>query len=175
MTPGNSDRAARGLLGLHRLGRPLRPTSIRPATAGHVAHGQVSQVYTPGIIVDGREWRSWFRTRAKPPHQPTAAGVLTLETGAGSFKADYRNGEADTLHIVWLGFELSSQVKRGENHGKNLQHDFVVLAHQEYKGSSSWSGKLPPRRETSARQAIAAWVSIGSDPAPLQAVGGWHR
>ena len=71
---------------------------------------------------------------------------------------------------------MKSPVKRGENRGRLLQHDFVVLGHAVYESSEDvWRGELPaaPLAGEAERFAIAAWVSPASKQMPLQAVGGW--
>ena len=83
-----------------------------------------------------------------------------------------------TLNLVLLGFDLSSAVRRGENAGKALRHDFVVLGSSSVSLAASSDGyrgvlAVPKASNTAQRYALAAWVSRGSDPTPLQAVGGW--
>jgi hypothetical protein len=70
-------------------------------------------------------------------------------------------------------------VKAGENRGRKLQHDFVVLTLA--KASSKRSGDsfqaelslIPASRVLLKRSAVAAWVTRRGDLQPLQAVGGW--
>ncbi|MEM9254322.1 MAG: DUF1223 domain-containing protein [Pseudomonadota bacterium] len=140
----------------------------------YVAQGFVSGVYTPGFIVNGREWRGWFVSRGKPPRNVSDAGVLRLDTRQQVFDASYSKGGADRLHIVWLGFDVPSTVTAGENRGRSLSHDFIVLAHRSYAGDGTWQGALPPKPASKNRLALAAWVSRGDSPVPLQAVGGWY-
>ena len=151
-----------------RFARPLFSTRQRE----YRAHGHVESVYTPGIVVDGREWRRWFVDRSRPQPALPPAGVLRLALDGDSFTARY-DGEATELHVVWLGFGVTSTVSAGENRGRRFTHDFVVLDHRSYRGDASWSGELPPRGDPDKARAIAAWVSRGGDPAPLQAVAGW--
>lgn len=137
-------------------------------------HGELSQVYTPGFIVNGREWRRWFSHRGLPDFEPAVAGTLDLFVEDNQFNATFNGKDADTLHIVWLGFNLMSSIESGENRGRRLQHDFVVLSHSSFPGKSGWRGTLPERPSRSEHTALAAWVSSGLNPAPLQAVGGWY-
>jgi hypothetical protein len=78
--------------------------------------------------------------------------------------------------VAVLGFGLKTPVRRGENRGRLLEHEFVVLGYASYPpASDGWVGALPdaPAGADAGRLAVAAWVSRGSGMAPVQAVGGW--
>lgn len=82
------------------------------------------------------------------------------------------------LQVVRLGFDLESEVDAGENRGRKLRHDFVVLGYAEHKlsldqGRYTASIKVPPSREQAAHEAVALWVTLRGDLRPLQATGGW--
>jgi peptide-methionine (R)-S-oxide reductase len=78
-----------------------------------------------------------------------------------------------------LGFGLTSRVTRGENAGRTLTHDFVVLAvageTMQFDGARHAALlDLPSATNVgSKRLAVAAWVEPKEGPAPVQAVGGW--
>jgi len=80
-----------------------------------------------------------------------------------------------------LGFDLTTDVKAGENRGRKLQHDFAVLtlatAMSKRSGHSFQAALslIHHSRLLSKRLAVAAWVTRRGDPRPLQAVGGWLR
>ena len=142
--------------------------------------GSTSAVYTPGVMIAGQEWRSWRRAGGVVPLSGARTGRLTLELDAGAFVARYRAEpaglQAERLHVAILGFALKTPVKRGENRGRSLEHNFVVLGHRSYSSdASSWRGELPPveRADEADRLALAAWVSPAKVLQPLQAVGGW--
>jgi hypothetical protein len=76
-----------------------------------------------------------------------------------------------------MGFGLSTPIGRGENAGRTLKEDFVVLGYGHTaleKSRRRWDLELPKtvQAETS-RRAVAAWISSGIDPTPVQAVAGW--
>ena len=70
-------------------------------------------------------------------------------------------------------------VRAGENFGRNLHHDFVVLSLTHEKFAAQESRELHfalPSLDTgttSKRTAIAAWITREGDITPIQAVGGW--
>jgi hypothetical protein len=140
--------------------------------------GGSRSVYTPGFMVAGNEWRGWFGgEQLRLPNTPKV-GTLKLQLSGDqvhlSFAAVDNPPAGLTAHVARLGFGLESKVARGENAGKVLKHDFVVLTLQQVAASSSnqWQTQLQadPRGE---RQALVAWLSVPGDPAPYQAVAGW--
>jgi hypothetical protein len=138
-------------------------------------------VYTPEFVLNGVEWRDWFRNRQTPKAEPKNAGGLSATTSDNkTFSISYR-GEGNSrleAHAALLGCGINSKIGGGENNGRQLQHDFVVLAHGSalMKNSSS-SAQADVAIESSGNdivpKAIAIWISRESQLAPLQATGGW--
>jgi hypothetical protein len=138
-------------------------------------------VYTPEFVLNGREWR-WSGADTLVRQSSETPGVLTvLENRVGdNFVVTFNSTKPTTgqaiAHLALIGFGLTSDVARGENAGRKLRHDFVALAHHEteLQGSPLRAElKLDENRGDSHPRAIAAWVSIGNDPTPIQATGGW--
>jgi hypothetical protein len=84
------------------------------------------------------------------------------------------------FHAALLGFELTSDVKAGENRGRKLDHDFVVLklekvaSRRENIGfQANFTLSVPDRLIATKSHGIAVWVTLTNNPEPLQAVGGW--
>jgi hypothetical protein len=138
-------------------------------------------VYTPEFVLNGREWR-WSGADALVRPSKDTPGGLTVSGDAHDrhfvvtfHPAQPLTGPA-TAHVALLGFGVTSDVARGENAGRKLTHDFVVLVHREgpLQGSPLRAEfKLEETSGDSAPRALAAWVSLGSDPTPIQATGGW--
>jgi hypothetical protein len=145
---------------------------------GYSASWQSSSVYTPGFVLDGREWRD----RSLPSSPDEEAGVLKIASRDGdvitaNFTPAGRAGSAYDVHVARLGFDLAINVKAGENSGRKLLHDFVVLslADAPLNGGSAELRLAPiAAKETPPREAIAAWVTERGKLEPLQAVGGWR-
>lgn len=144
-------------------------------------------VYTPGVRKSGLEWRQWRRPQEPLDSAQELVGNLSLKLATGrTFKAEFvpqagsraDNAEAAQLSVALLGNGLRSKVTRGENRGKTLQHDFVVLnmttvAGKPQDGAYTWSGSLPESiNADNQKLAIAAWVTQGNRLVPIQAVGG---
>lgn len=91
--------------------------------------------------------------------------------------AEFAHRQPLELHVARLGFGLTSHVKAGENSGRKLEHDFVVLALEnapltDGQGTLTLPGLTTPGAGR-GRQALVAWVTEPGQLAPLQVVGGW--
>src|SRR5205809_5882251 len=150
----------------------------------YVAAWRGDSVYTPGFVVNGREWRDWFGGNAMPITS-TKVGVLRVAVGddgkvSATFIPDTMQARPLTLNVALLGNDLESDVKRGENSGRKLRHDFVVLqlAKSEMTNQGNlWTGTvfLSSNAETDKATALAAWVKSGETAPPIQATGGWLK
>ena len=148
----------------------------------HIQEGNARVVYTPGFFANGREWRGFFER--KPLDVSSAlAGLLAISLNEQdvSVQFDPRQALSNDLnvHVALLGMGLETQVEAGENRGRTLRHDFVVLSLNTEKLVGDTAGlfaelQLPQEPLANAR-AIAAWVTDGDSQRPLQAVGGYLR
>jgi hypothetical protein len=130
-------------------------------------------VYTPGFVLDGREWME----RRVPAPSNDKPGVLKLSNVSDKVSAEFNPTNGGTkdvdLHIATLGFDLNTKVIAGENNGRNLRQDFVVLSLQSERMSD---GKTQIALPADSRAgAIAAWITAPNQLEPIQAVGGWLR
>lgn len=85
--------------------------------------------------------------------------------------------EGDTarhLNVALLGMGLTTEVKAGENRGRKLTHDFVVLKLFKADGDNRWTITLPETPNAGQTQtAIAVWVTPRNSMKILQAAGGY--
>jgi len=95
------------------------------------------------------------------------------------FKPNFKKKTAQyKVYAALLGNGLSSDVKYGENKGRKLHHEFVVLGLRaenlkKSKDSYSLSVELPKNTKTKPKSyAVAFWIAEGVNPIPLQVVGG---
>ncbi len=145
----------------------------------HRLLGNISAVYTPGFVVNGQEWRGWFRRKPLPSGKESA-GNLSARLRDRHLSVTYTGDVRDslTLNVAMLGFGIQTEIEAGENGGRNLPYEFVVLGHQQHHADeASWEVKLPELPEIKLRSGnragLAVWVSRKSDLSPIQATGTW--
>jgi hypothetical protein len=143
--------------------------------------GSVNAVYTPGMMLDGREWRGWARDEV-PASAGASAGVLTVVVKREEIQVTFLPQESGfeqlRVHVAILGFDLKSKVTRGENRGRELLNDFIVLLWADApleREADQFTAVMPSftTGPVNTNLAIAAWIEQASQQTPLQAVGGW--
>lgn len=141
-----------------------------------------STVYTPGVRKAGEEWRAWRLWAGPTQSKAKAVGNLKFNVSTnGEFNASFNgidstyDDKALQLNVAVLGLNLATEVKRGENRGKTLEHDFVVLQISRFSSAdaSAWSGNIEKPALASIDYAIAAWLSEKGSVNPVQACGGY--
>ena len=139
--------------------------------------GNIRSVYTPGWVVDGLEWRGFFSRQPLPPKRQAEGGNLKAVIDQQKVNVQYQPVSVTgaprlTAHIAILGFDLSSKVTRGENRGRVLKHQFVVLDKQQKPQTDyQWQFDLPTL-DQSKRHGIAIWITQRGQR-PIQATGNW--
>lgn len=131
-------------------------------------------VYTPGFVLDGKEWHSLKRT--PPSSLGKKVGVLKVKKKESQYLVTFSAIDSSVrefkYHFTSLALGLKNHIKRGENAGKTLKHYFVVDEHQvKTGGKEGVSFSLSPQKVNSPQRALAVWVSVGDDPTPIQATG----
>jgi len=97
-------------------------------------------VYTPQVLLQGRDFRGWGSTAfgqavAKINAQPAKADISlsiervdegALQIEASAWVPDPQRRAAAALYLAVYQNRLHSRVEAGENEGRTLAHDFVV-------------------------------------------------
>ncbi|WP_425667085.1 DUF1223 domain-containing protein [Vibrio tubiashii] len=128
------------------------------------AYDVVGSVYTPGFVVDGKEWRGFFNwvNRKLPENEQTAAKRLTLVRKDNAFQLKYDDDSTLDATIIFLSNNQTTQIRAGENRGKTLEHDFIAVSRSQARSSEghwtfNYEGNL------SDIDAVAAWITpVGS-------------
>ena len=147
----------------------------------YAMEGGTRTVYTPGIFLNGKDWRGWTR-EALPPTSPVRAGTLSVEDEGQTLRIRFQSADPEPRSLrteaVLLGFDRTSRVTAGENRGEELENDFIVLEATQSpmrRDGGVFVADIPdflPRNDF-PRFALAVWVADTVAQRPLQAVGGW--
>ncbi|WP_413699629.1 DUF1223 domain-containing protein [Psychromonas sp. KJ10-10] len=158
--------------------------------------GNHRSVYTPNFIISGNEWKGFFTG-----HSIEGAVDSLAKSAIGNLKIDYQASDSQhkvkaifspdegfiadknetlVLSVAPLGMGLKTDVRRGENRNKQLQHEFVALDWQKIAmtyENNQWVATLNLSKDAHKEQAqaISAWVSNEHSLIPIQAVGGFIK
>jgi hypothetical protein len=141
------------------------------------------RVYTPGFVLNGKEWLGFFDGSGSMDIDVWQAGVLelTLKGQQATVRFAPVKDAGGQLEVVLalLGTGLKREIKRGENRGMILEHNFVAL---EYKRVPLQKSKDVYLTQAALHQmaagepqptAVVAWVAPAGGLSHIQAVGGW--
>jgi hypothetical protein len=142
-------------------------------------------VYTPEFVTGGREWKAWFDGNRQPRSNSPTKGELSLQVKpdgrqvSGSYLPDSQDTSSSyTLNVALLGVNIHSDVRAGENGGRTLVHDFVVLDFKSVplaKVQNFQSDPINLKSSTDDRPgALVAWLST-QDGTIVQVAGGYLR
>jgi len=142
-----------------------------------------NSVYTPGFVLNGREWRGWSQREKFPEPSSSKVGKLAVTVSDGKAGVSFTPSRAALkplqAELALLGADLQSDVKRGENRGRSLRHDFTVLHFNSMPlraDGNNFTATVPlPVKTSDEPVAIAVWVTPGEAQPQIQATGGWLR
>lgn len=134
------------------------------------SYGASSSVYTPGFFVDGKEWRGYFSRGRLPAISASRAGELKLERTGNQFELSYSESGSYLAHFALLAMDEVTEIKAGENRGKELEHDFVVLDKQQQLSEMAWKFDVSTWPENA--DALAVWLTKRDGFQPIQTVAG---
>ncbi|GAM60152.1 hypothetical protein JCM19232_485 [Vibrio ishigakensis] len=136
------------------------------------SYGVLGSVYTPGFVVDGQEWKGFFyRSQRKLPLSSAPdAKTLKLVNQDMNYSLSFSDRSEYVATIVWLALDETTEVKRGENRGRTLSHDFVVLEEQQKLGKGEWTF-MP--NDIQGADAVAVWLTKRGEFQPVQTVAGY--
>ena len=129
---------------------------------------RLSFVYTPQVLVQGKDFRSWggaafdealARINARPAQAAIALslsgpGPDGFEVAVDARLLEASRRESAALYLAAYENKLVSQVTAGENHGKTLAHDYVVMEWTGPIGFGADGGIAEKRRLPLAPKAV---------------------
>ena len=143
--------------------------------------GKTHNVATPGFVVNGQGWNGWFRRLSVPNPEQLSENKLTviIDNNRATLKIETEEPSKLEAHIAILGFGIETSISRGENKGRNLIHDFVVIGYKKMPldvadNRVEVTTNLPAILQSGqTRQAAVIWLSKKRKLTPVQAVAGW--
>ena len=112
---------------------------------------RLALVYTPQVVLQGQDFRGWgtpafeqalAKINARPARAEIALEILPAGPGTLSVRVraavlDAAQAEEAGLYLATYENRLETRVSAGENRGRTLSHDHVVL---EWQGPLAFSG-----------------------------------
>ena len=159
-------------------------TQRQQSLADHASSLTGKVIYTPEFVLDGVAKRPGAKDSSPQIDPSTKLGPLTLTADGRKvtvqFAPTMQRSEALEAQVVLMAFGVDVPIGAGENKGKTLRHDFLVVSDatgaltKDKDGNYQSTLTLPaPVSVKATRYALAAWVSAAGSPLPIQAVGGW--
>jgi hypothetical protein len=148
---------------------------------------RMALVYTPQVLLQGRDFRAWGgkafdealeRINAQPARAKLRLAISNMDAQGLEIEAAAELVQASgdpALYLAAYQSRLESRVKAGENRGRLLTHDYVVL---EWKGPFAFAGTTVTERRklpllpgaTPANSGVAAFVQDRRTGEVLQAI-----
>lgn len=143
-----------------------------------------STIYTPGFVFDGKEGKSSFSNKIsqKQKKKLTIGKLQAIYQGKGQFlieflpqKLPYKNIQ---INMALLGSGISNKVTRGENRGRKLSHNFVVLDYKNQEVAlkkSKFQIKMLVQKKNSIKTQelfVVFWINLPQNLKPIMATGG---
>jgi len=143
--------------------------------------GNVNAVYTPGFVVNGVEWRGYYKGARLPATEAALGSIEAVLSDKSLSIAFTFVSEREAwllpveLNVAVLGVGITTNVEAGENARRHLAQDFVVLSHiKQLSGDGQWRLKMPDyQRPEVSRYALAVWATQPVSREVIQATGGW--
>jgi len=144
---------------------------------------QSQSIYTPNMVWNGKDWRDWGRAGSLPDPVASKPGILkAIRAKDGSVRILFAPAEkwnGGIARVALLGSGLKSDIKRGENSGRVLQHGFVALDYRsavmQLNQEGMWEAVVPKLEGAAPKLALAVWVESAGLQIPVQAGGGWLK
>lgn len=133
-------------------------------------------IYTPGFLLNGREWRRWYSTH-QPPLSLSETINLSARLDGNNLYVEYESRGDYRVYAALLLNSATSLVKRGENAGLEFTEDFIVIELL----SSQLNNNISLLRLKKLQQfkgnslALAVWVTENGKHIPLQTTGDWIK
>ena len=101
------------------------------------ATNQLNSIYTPQIVLNGKDWPQWHRGGSLSNQQKAQFSISLERLDEQTVSVDVQNLASNKQNwtAYWTVTEngQTTQVRSGENAGQFLSHDFIVTQYQTLK------------------------------------------
>lgn len=112
---------------------------------------RLSNIYTPQVVVNGRDWPQWGQapSRITGPRSAATLHIALKRLAGDQFEAIVTPAPGAAAAQPWAAYWTvtehghSSRVRAGENAGEFLKHDFVV---RQYTQAGTYPGGSTPQK-----------------------------
>jgi hypothetical protein len=143
----------------------------------HAAEWGSGSVYTPCFVLDGADQGSRVTIPALRASTEAAGMLVASWTEDRVLRVQFSPSDRGDyeVHAAVLGGGIVSPVRAGENEGRTLRHEFVVLSlqHEPLRSGAAALSLPVPEIPGVTRRALAVWVTHQGELASVQATGGW--
>lgn len=134
-------------------------------------------VYTPCFVLDGQDAGARLAAEMSRATAESVGILAATLRDDGKVEVTFTSNAArdGVVTVALLGGGIVSAVRAGENGGRTLRHEFVVLGVSEGPLREGQAVVALANVDASGvtRRALAVWVTPRGALAPLQATGGW--
>lgn len=144
----------------------------------HYDLGHLAQVYTPAILKNNKEVKRESLYNKNVSAKKIVGNLSVQVFGKNVFVRFKSTNKTKNLtaNIALLGVGFEEKIHFGENKGKRLMHDFVVLSHQQKRAkgnSNTWIMDLPSSKIKAKKYAVAVWLTEKNLLDPVQITADW--
>lgn len=148
----------------------------------YVSQWQARTAYTPMFVFNGRENRNRSVGQLTGPAQKV--GVLKASCSkelvcSVVFRPLKKSQQKLVLHVAVIGQKIKTEVTAGENSGRTLKHDFLVLSKQAKKfpkkSKDAYATRIQVKKSATQKApevSLVLWLTTEKNQTPIQAVGG---
>lgn len=130
-----------------------------------------SNIYTPGFVLNGREWRSMRRNAPKATKKKV--GNLVVSKLKDGYRVSFSKKGNFEVYAALMLHGIENKIKRGENRGKILKHNFVVneLVKKKFTNGESELITFAKPKLKHIEQSLVFWISKSGSQKPIQVAG----
>lgn len=132
-----------------------------------------NRIFTPQLLMNSTEDRRYIQgvpARSKEKTVNLKAN-FNKEKNQLSLKIESSQKEKYICELALLGGSYKTKVKGGENEGKSLEHEFVVLDLLQQNSSQNECLFKIEKQKSLKNKAIAVWIKKKNDFKVIQATG----